>query len=281
MRRLWLITSFVLFTGALNGQQTGSTAPSRLMDALPGPVRVYASGQDVIAPSLLPSNLPFTGTEKCKKKFNGKVILSVIVDSSGRPRNLMFLRPLGTELDAFALQFAAADRFNPGTHDNAPVAVGQSLEVNMQTCLDETKDSAGKKSYSLRMRSLPEQQLGPLPQTPEMAVLTPETSSNIPKSNTPRPDHVGGSVSEPVPLITSEAEYTPEARKAKINGKCLVSLIVDRHGMPQNLRITKTLEPGLDQNALDAVAKYRFKPSMKNGEPVPVIATVEVDFKIW
>jgi TonB family protein len=114
-----------------------------------------------------------------------------------------------------------------------------------------------------------------------MAVLTTGDSWEIPKTGTPHIDHVGGSVTAPVPLTTPEAKYTPDARKAKINGICLVSLIVDRHGLPQNIRIVKTLDPGLDQNAVDAIAKYRFKPAMKNGEPVMVPITIEVNFKIY
>lgn len=283
MRGLLLSAMFIATTASISaGQQTGPSAPSKLMDALPGPVQVYAVGAGVTAPELLPFNLPFTPIEKCKQKVDGKVVLSVIVDATGRPRNVMFLQPLGTDLDKLALQILAADRFNPGTRDGAPVAVGQSLEVSMQTCVEETEDSTGKKSYTLHLRFLPEQKLGPLPQKPEAAVLTTGVLSwKESSSGPPRIEHVGGSTTAPVPLTSPEAKYTPEAKKAKINGKCLVSLIVDRHGLPQNIRIMKTLDPGLDQNAMDAIARYRFKPAMRDGEPVPVMITVEVNFRLY
>lgn len=282
MRRLWLIVLFVtLDTSISSGQQSSPFGTPKLMDALPGPVRVYAAGPGVTAPELLPYNFPITGIEKCKKKIDGEVTLSVIVDATGRPRNLLFLHPLGTDLDRFALQIAAADRFNPGTSDGAPVAVGQSLEISLQACAEETGESTGKKLYSLRMRSLLAQKLGSLPQTPEIAVLTTDDSWKIPKTATPPIYRVGGSVSAPVPLTSPEARYTPEAKKAKINGKCLVSLIVDRHGLPQNIQIAKSLDPGLDQNAMDAIARYRFKPAMRNGEPVPVMVNVEVNFRLY
>jgi outer membrane biosynthesis protein TonB len=51
--------------------------------------------------------------------------------------------------------------------------------------------------------------------------------------------------------------------------------------MPQEIKIVKTLDPGLDQNAMDAVDRYRFKPAMRNGEPVPVMLTVEVAFRVY
>jgi TonB family protein len=244
-------------------------------------VKVYAVGPGVTAPELLPLNLAPFSAEKCKKKVDGKVVLSLLVDATGRPRNLMFLHPLGTDLDRFALQIVTADRFKPGTHDGAPVAIGQSVEVSMEACVEETEDNAGKKAYSLRLTAQPGQKLGALRQTPAVAVLTFGTWAWKEISDAASQTyHVGGSVTAPVPLNSVEAQYTPEARKARINGKCLISLTVDRQGMPQNVQVMRTLDPGLDQNAMDAVNRYRFKPAMRNGEPVPVKITVEVKFEI-
>ena len=60
-----------------------------------------------------------------------------------------------------------------------------------------------------------------------------------------------------------------------MSGVCAVSLIVDASGMPQNVPVVKSLESGLDQNAIKAVSQYRFKPAMKDGTtPVPVQITV-------
>jgi TonB family protein len=95
----------------------------------------------------------------------------------------------------------------------------------------------------------------------------------------PKQAEVG--VSAPVPLNSVKADYTEEARRAKIKGVCFVSLIVDVNGIPQNPRVIKSLEPGLDQKALEAVKKYRFKPAMKGAIPVPVMITVAVDFSIY
>jgi TonB family protein len=94
--------------------------------------------------------------------------------------------------------------------------------------------------------------------------------------------HVGGGVAAPVPLNTVEAEYSDEARRAKYQGVCLIALIVDAQGNPQNPRVVRSLGMGLDERALDAVRKYRFKPAMKDGRiPVPVSITVEVNFRLY
>jgi TonB family protein len=93
--------------------------------------------------------------------------------------------------------------------------------------------------------------------------------------------HVGGGVSAPVPLNSVEAEFSDEARRAKYQGVCLISLIVDAQGNPQNPRVARALGMGLDEKAIEAVKKYKFKPAMKGNTPVPVMITVEVNFRLY
>ena len=90
----------------------------------------------------------------------------------------------------------------------------------------------------------------------------------------------GGDVSEPVALFTPEAEFSDEARRAKYQGVCMISIIVDTRGNAVNPRILRTLGMGLDEKALAAVSRYRFKPAMRHGQPVPVRITVAVDFRL-
>jgi TonB family protein len=95
-------------------------------------------------------------------------------------------------------------------------------------------------------------------------------------------ERVGGRVSAPVALNSVEAEFSDEARRAKYQGVCLISLIVDAQGNPQNPRVIRALGMGLDEKALEAVRKYKFKPAMKDGKtPVPVMITVEVNFRLY
>jgi TonB family protein len=118
-----------------------------------------------------------------------------------------------------------------------------------------------------------------LPNSPEDAVLTSGTLSQAEENNAREYfGQVGVSTNAPIPLTQPRAEYTDAASKAKINGTCLISLVVDRQGMPQAMKVEKTLDPGLDQNALSAVSRYRFKPAMRDGEPVPMFVNIEVNF---
>jgi TonB family protein len=93
---------------------------------------------------------------------------------------------------------------------------------------------------------------------------------------------IGGRVSAPVVIHSVEAEFSDEARRAKYQGVCLISLIVDAQGNPQNIRVARALGMGLDEKAIEAIRQYKFKPAMKDGKtPVPVAITIEVDFHLY
>jgi protein TonB len=91
---------------------------------------------------------------------------------------------------------------------------------------------------------------------------------------------IGGGVSPPAVLHKVEPEYSEEARKAKWQGTVVLQLVVDANGHPQDLKVMRALGLGLDQKAIEAVEKWTFKPGMKDGKPVPVIATIEVNFRL-
>jgi len=257
----------------------------------PEHVKVYSKEAGLTLPKLLPLDLPIPTGIKCEKKVDGKVDLSLLVDVEGKARNILFVRPLGSDVDRFALQIAGgADRFTPGNLNGNPVVVAASLRMKIQSCLVKSQNGTGKVPYILELSSNPVQVLAPAIEPPDLAVLTSSTfewkdqDSELQKDMNPdvyKGSLVGGAVKAPVPLIQPEAEYTEEARKARINGVCLISMIVDPQGMPRNLQVKKSLNPGLDQNAMIAVNRYRFKPAMKDGEPIAVFVVIEVKFKIW
>lgn len=91
---------------------------------------------------------------------------------------------------------------------------------------------------------------------------------------------VGGGVSSPALLYKVEPEYSEEARKAKFQGTVMLSVVVDEKGNPRDIRVIRALGLGLDEKAIESVQKWRFKPGVKDGRPVPVIAQVEVNFRL-
>lgn len=90
----------------------------------------------------------------------------------------------------------------------------------------------------------------------------------------------GGGVSSPVLLTKVEPEYSDEARKAKIQGTVILYVEVDPSGRARNPRVVQSLGLGLDEKAMEAVSKWKFRPGYKDGRPVTVVATIEVNFRL-
>jgi protein TonB len=91
---------------------------------------------------------------------------------------------------------------------------------------------------------------------------------------------VGGDVSAPILISKTEPEYSEEARKAKYSGTVLLSLIVGADGLPRDIRVVRPLGLGLDEKAVEAVQKWRFRAGIKGGHPVATQATIEVSFRL-
>jgi TonB family protein len=91
----------------------------------------------------------------------------------------------------------------------------------------------------------------------------------------------GGSVTAPRLITEVKPKYTNEAALNRIQGTVVLELVVTRDGRASQIRVTRSLDPGgLDQQAIAAVAEWRFEPGRLNGKPVDVVVTVLLDFWI-
>jgi periplasmic protein TonB len=93
--------------------------------------------------------------------------------------------------------------------------------------------------------------------------------------------HIGGGVAAPVLIYSPDPEFSDEARRAKYQGICIVGLVVDATGNPQNVHVVRALGMGLDEKAIEAVRQYKFKPAIYKGHPVAVVINIEVNFRIY
>lgn len=77
-----------------------------------------------------------------------------------------------------------------------------------------------------------------------------------------------------------EPAYTEAARIAKRQGAVSLTIQIDTEGKPRNITLLRSLGFGLDEAAYDAVRQWRFRPASRDGEPVPVEAKIEVNFRL-
>ena len=71
-----------------------------------------------------------------------------------------------------------------------------------------------------------------------------------------------------------------EARKAKIQGSVMIRAEIDARGQVQSLSIAQGLGLGLDERAVEAVRKWRFRPGTEDGHNVKTDVNVEITFGI-
>ena len=71
--------------------------------------------------------------------------------------------------------------------------------------------------------------------------------------------------------------YPELAKRARVSGIVLLQVTVDERGMVAGIRLIRG-HPLLNQSAIDAVSQWIYSSTLLSGEPVPVIATVTVNF---
>jgi protein TonB len=91
---------------------------------------------------------------------------------------------------------------------------------------------------------------------------------------------IAGVLTRPVLLWSTEPLYSEEARKAKVQGTVVLYIEIDAHGEVRDVSVRRSMGLGLDDRAMEAVRRWRFKPAMRNGKPVPSGALVEVNFRL-
>jgi TonB family protein len=91
---------------------------------------------------------------------------------------------------------------------------------------------------------------------------------------------IGAGVKPPSVLSKVEPEYAEEARLSALQGTVVLSVVIAEDGTAQNIVVTRPLGMGLDDKAVQAVSKWKFNPGVKDGAAVPVIATIEVNFRL-
>jgi TonB family protein len=104
-----------------------------------------------------------------------------------------------------------------------------------------------------------------------------------PKKDTPIapvvPVRVGNGIAEPQKTAHVDPVYPPDALSARVDGVVMAEITIDPAGVVRDARVRRSI-PQLDQAALTAIRQWRYRPTVKDGVPVPVLMTVSVPFKL-
>jgi TonB family protein len=87
-------------------------------------------------------------------------------------------------------------------------------------------------------------------------------------------------VTPPKAVYSPDPEYSEQARKAGLQGACLLSLTVQSDGTPTDIQVTKSLGMGLDEKSIEAIRNWRFEPARRDGIAIPGKITIETTFHL-
>jgi TonB family protein len=91
---------------------------------------------------------------------------------------------------------------------------------------------------------------------------------------------LGSGVVPPILLKQVTPKYTADAMRQRIQGMVALEVVVSRDGIPTAIRVTRSLDAGLDGEAIAAARQWRFVPGRVGDAPVDVLVTILLDFNI-
>ncbi len=99
----------------------------------------------------------------------------------------------------------------------------------------------------------------------------------MPGAPAAEPVRVGGEIQPPKKLKNVPPEYPQTARTARVEGTVILEAVIDTRGMVADVKVLKSI-PLLDEAAVEAVKQWRYQATLLNGQAVPIIMTVTVNF---
>jgi TonB family protein len=216
-------------------QKTAAVAPAEIATVEHVGKRVSAPIPTVVTEPDIPVSRRF--------RKRGPCFLGVTIDANGVPQNIHVVRGLDPELDSNAMEAVKNWRFKPALSDGSvPVAVEGTVVATFEYIEKEPVAFAAF-----------------IPVTPEKVLAAKA------RQGQKRP------VLEPVNADEVIARYMPPSR---ITGLCLVSLVIDTTGVPQNVHIVKGLDSSIDMETIAMVEHLRFKPARIDGATPGTVWTV-------
>jgi len=89
----------------------------------------------------------------------------------------------------------------------------------------------------------------------------------------------GGQLATPVPIEKVDPQYPQSAIRENIDGEVILYAIIRKDGSVDSIQLVHGIDPQLDHNAMEALARWKFRPAARDGNPVDVEAVVYIPFR--
>jgi TonB family protein len=98
------------------------------------------------------------------------------------------------------------------------------------------------------------------------------------RANPDGPYITSADVAGPAPVRKVDPKYPPTLRKEHVEGEVVLYAVIRRDGSVDSIQLVRGIDEQLDQNAMDALSQWKFRPALKQGAPVELEAIVHIPF---
>jgi TonB family protein len=158
------------------------------------------------------------------------------------------------------------------SHDKRDDAAGASSGAQTPSPGRSAESTPGATSSSTSLSAM-------VLASPDAPALPPPSASDIADARSLQSARAAG-VTLPRVRSHTNPSYTPDAMKAKIQGDVVMDAVVAADGTVRAVRVTRSLDRGLDDEAVKAVRQWTFEPATRDGRAVPVTVAVVMNFRL-
>jgi TonB family protein len=238
----------------------GSQTIAMLNPSVIGDIPILVPDTSPISPGRITFKTdPKYPKEARKAKAQGTVLLEVTVEKNGSVNDISIISGDLTLADA-AVDAVRTWTFQPSMQSGNPVQVRQRLAFTFNPSNKAAELNEGF----------------PQPTFAKDELIRREDSAREGSVY-----KVGHGVTAPRAIQTAPPEYSEAARKVRYQGTCVLDLVVNAEGRPEQIKVDRAIGLGLDAKAVDAVSQWKFQPAMKDGVPVAASIKVEVNFHLY
>jgi TonB family protein len=86
-------------------------------------------------------------------------------------------------------------------------------------------------------------------------------------------------LSGPEPLRKVDPKYPPELRDRRVEGEVVLYAVIRKDGTVDSIQLVDGLDPTLDENAMNALAQWKFRPGQRGSTPIDLEAIIHIPFR--
>jgi protein TonB len=226
-------------------------------------------------------NIRLTGDDRARVERQYRTVLEQYREAerqfrSASAQQLTDLREAERQLDQTARQFET-NRDSPADLETLARAAREAADAVRRAEAGDAAARAQSQAATERLREA--QRKLEAARAQRSASVDGSQQLRSPSGRTPiRVSDVPG-MKPPTVRRNVKPEHPLAAMKARVEGTVVLEALVDEQGRVADVRVMKSI-PLLDEAALDAARQWQFTPTLMNGEPVPVLVQLEMNFTL-